>query len=138
MSDTLVNSNVLVDILHSEADWEDWSADRLEAARLAGNAVINPLIYAEICAGYPTQRHVDQALSTSIYRRENLPWEAAFNAARAFLAYRRSGGTKRSPLPDFYIGAHAEVKGYELLTRNPSHYRLYFPNLKIIAPDTHP
>jgi predicted nucleic acid-binding protein len=138
MSDTLVDSNVLVDILHSESDWEDWSADRLEVARLAGNVVINPLIYAEICAGYPTQRHVDQALSTSIYRRESLPWEAAFNAGRAFVAYRRSGGARRSPLPDFYIGAHAEVRGYSLLTRNPSHYRLYFPNLKIIAPDTHP
>jgi len=138
MSDTLVDSNILVDILHDDPEWEAWSEDKLEAARLLGNVVINPLVYAEICAGYPSQRHVDQALSTSIYRRENLPWEAAFNAGRAFVTYRRSGGVKRSPLPDFYIGAHAELRGYSLLTRNPSHYRQYFPNLKIIAPDTHP
>jgi predicted nucleic acid-binding protein len=138
MSDTLVDSNVLVDIFHSDAEWKDWSEGRVEAARRSGNLVINQLVYAEICAGYPTQRHADQALSSAIYRRESLPWEAAFNAARAFVAYRRSGGTKRSPLPDFYIGAHAELRGYSLLTRDPAKYRRYFPTLQIIAPDTHP
>ncbi len=138
MSDTLVDSNVLVDILHDDPDWEKWSAKRLRAARVAGSLVINPLIYAEICAGYPTQRHTDQALTSSIYRRERLPWDAAFNAGRAFVAYRRAGGTKRSPLPDFYIGAHADLRGYVLLTRDPTRYRQYFPTLKIIAPDSHP
>ena len=96
MSDTFVDSNVLVDILHDDPEWEAWSVARLEAARAVGNLIINPLVYAEICAGYPTQRQVDQALSSVIYRRENLPWDAAFNAARAFVTYRRAGGTKRS------------------------------------------
>ena len=138
MSDTLVDSNVLVDILQDDPDWEEWSEARLNDARLQGNLVINPIIYAEISAGYPMQRQTDQALSASTYRRENLPWDAAFTAARAFLAYRHSGGLKRSPLPDFYIGAHADVRGYFLLTRDPGRYRSYFPTLRIIAPDTHP
>ena len=138
MTDTLVDTNVLVDILHDDLTWEAWSEAKLEAARRAGNLVINPLVYAEVCAGYPSQRRTDQTLSSLIYRRENLPWDAAFNASRAYLAYRRAGGLKRSPLPDFYIGAHAELRSYNLLTRDPGRYRGYFPNLKIIAPDTHP
>jgi hypothetical protein len=138
MTDTLVDTNVLVDIFNDDPEWDEWSEQRIDAARKTGGLVINPLIYAEICGGYPTQRQTDQALSTLVFRRENLPWDAAFNASRAFLAYRQSGGSKRSPLPDFYIGAHAEVKGYALLTRDPARYRSYFPLLKIIAPDTHP
>ncbi len=138
MSDTLVDTNVLVDIFNNDSEWDEWSEAKINAARKIGSLVVNPLIYAEICGGYPTQRQTDQALSTLVFRRENLPWEAAFNASRAFLAYRNSGGTKRSPLPDFYIGAHAEVKGYALLTRDPGRYRSYFPALQIIAPDSHP
>jgi predicted nucleic acid-binding protein len=138
MSDTLVDTNVLVDVLHYDPKWDAWSEARLAEASRDGDLVINPLIYAEVCAGYPTQRQTDQVLSSLIYRRENLPWEAAFNASRAFLTYRRTGGTKRSPLPDFYIGAHAELRGYTLLTRDPGRYRTYFPSLRIIAPDTHP
>ena len=138
MTDTLADTNVLIDILEDDAQWESWSERQLDAARGAGKLVINPLIYAEICAGYPTQRQADQALSGTIFRRENLPWEAAFNASRAFIAYRRGGGAKRSPLPDFYIGAHADLKGYMLLTRDPERYRRFFPTLRIVAPDTHP
>jgi predicted nucleic acid-binding protein len=138
MTDTLVDSNVLVDILHDDPTWEAWSQNRLLTARHDGSLVINPLVYAEICAGYTSQRETDQALSSVIYRRENLPWDAAFNASRAFVAYRRAGGMKRSPLPDFYIGAHAELKHYSLLTRDPTRYRQYFPALNIISPDTHP
>jgi predicted nucleic acid-binding protein len=138
MSDTLVDSNVLVDVFNDDPQWEEWSAAQIDSARRTGSLVVNPLIYAEVCGGYPTQRQTDQALTTFVFRRENLPWEAAFNASRAFIAYRRSGGMKRSPLPDFYIGAHAEVRGYALLTRDPGRYRAYFPTLKIIAPDTHP
>jgi predicted nucleic acid-binding protein len=138
MTDTLVDTNVLVDIFNNDPQWEAWSEGRVNAARETGSLVVNQLVYAEICGGYPTQRQTDQALSTLVFRRENLPWEAAFNASRAFLAYRTSGGAKRSPLPDFYIGAHAEVRGYALLTRDPGRYRNYFPTLRIIAPDTHP
>jgi len=138
MSDTLVDTNVLVDVLRNDPGWDAWSERRLAEASADGNLVINPLIYAEVCAGYPTQRQTDQVLSSVVYRRENLPWEAAFNASRAFIAYRRSGGEKRSPLPDFYIGAHAEFRGYTLLTRDPARYRNYFPSLRIVSPDTHP
>ena len=138
MSDTLVDSNVIIDILEADPTWAKWSRARLLKVREGGSAVINPLIYAEIAAAYAVQTDVDRALSTAIYRRENLPWEAAFNASRAFIAYRRGGGSKRSPLPDFYIGAHAELRKYALLTRDPARYRSYFPTLKIIAPDTHP
>jgi predicted nucleic acid-binding protein len=138
MTDTLVDTNVLIDVLDSDPDWKDWSQRQLRRGRFAGSLVINPIIYAEISAAYPTPRHADRAISPGIYRRENLPWEAAFNAGRAYREYRRSGGTKRSPLPDFYIGAHAELRSYALLTRDPARYRQYFPTLKLIAPDTHP
>ena len=136
--DTLVDSNVVIDILDADPVWANWSQARVAEARREGQAVINPLIYAEVAGAYPVQGEADRAISTSVYRRENLPWEAAFSAGRVFRAYRRSGGTKRSPLPDFYIGAHAEVKGYALLTRDPGRYRQYFPTLRIIAPDSHP
>lgn len=138
MTDTLVDSNVLIDVFHDDPQWASWSEKRLEEARREGRLVINQLIYAEICAGYPTQRQSDRALSSAIYRRETLPWEAAFGAGHAFVAYRRARGPKRSPLPDFYIGAHADLRGYRLLTRDPARYRMYFPTLEIIAPDTHP
>jgi predicted nucleic acid-binding protein len=136
MSETLVDTNVIIDILDADPIWAKWSRDHVRDARHRGSAVVNPLIYAEVAGAYAVQGEADRVLS--VYRRENLPWEAAFNAGRVFRLYRRAGGTKRSPLPDFYIGAHAEVKGYTLLTRDPGRYRSYFPTLKIIAPDTHP
>jgi predicted nucleic acid-binding protein len=138
MSDALVDSNVIIDILDADPAWLAWSRERVREARSVGNLVINQLIYAEVAGAHPVQGQADRALSNAVYRRENLPWDAAFNAGRVFRAYRRAGGSKRSPLPDFYIGAHAELKGYTLLTRDPDRYRSYFPALRIIAPDTHP
>ena len=138
MSDTLVDANVLIDIFAADYRWQDWSARQLATARRTGELIINPIIYAEVAASFPTQRKLDEALGVERYKREALPWEAAFNAGRAFLAYRRSGGLKRSPLPDFYIGAHADVQGYCLLTRDSARYRQAFPALKIISPETHP
>jgi predicted nucleic acid-binding protein len=138
MSDTLVDANVLIDIFAADADWREWSRQRLVAAREAGNLVINPIIYAEVAAMFPTQRRLDEALGTNRFLKEDLPWEAAFSAGRAFLVYRRSGGTKRSPLPDFYIGAHADVRGYDLLTRDLARYRQAFPTLRIVSPETRP
>ena len=136
--DTLVDSNVIIDILDADPSWARWSRTHLREARLNGRTIINPLIYAEVAAAFSAKADVDHAVRSAIYQRENLPWEAAFNASRAFVAYRRAGGEKRSPLPDFYIGAHAELRGYALLTRDPARYRNYFPALNIIAPDTHP
>lgn len=138
MTDTLIDANILIDVFAADPDWRDWSAGQLATANLSGRLVINQIIYAEVAATFPTQRKLDEALSPRRFERENLPWDAAFNVARAFLTYRRGGGLKRSPLPDFYIGAHAEVQGYNLLTRDPTRYRQAFPTLKIISPDTHP
>ena len=138
MSDTLIDANVLIDVFAADPQWKDWSKDHIAAAQEAGQVIINPIIYAEVSAMFPTQRKLDEALGQGRYKRENMPWDAAFNAGRAFVAYRRAGGTKRSPLPDFYIGAHADLQGYFLLTRDDTHYRRYFPTYKIVSPDTDP
>jgi predicted nucleic acid-binding protein len=138
MSDTLVDSNVLIDVFSDDPNWRAWSARQLLAAAGEGRLVINPIIYAEISSVFPTQRRLEEVLGPDRYQREPLPWDAAFNAGRAFLTYRRSGGAKRSPLPDFYIGAHAEIRNYRLLTRDQARYRQYFPTLKIVSPETHP
>jgi hypothetical protein len=137
MSDTLVDTNVLIDIFAADPRWQEWSTHQLVGAKRLGELVINPIIYAEVAASFSTQRKLDEALGVDRYKREALPWEAALNAGRAFLSYRRSGGQKRSPLPDFYIGAHADVRGYYLLTRDSARYRQAFPTLKIISPETH-
>jgi predicted nucleic acid-binding protein len=135
---TLVDTNVLIDVFHTSGSFTEWSAARLAAARTEGPLLINPLIYAEMAAGYATHEGLDAALPPSLFRREELPWEAAFAAGHAFIRYRRSGGDKRAPLPDFYIGAHALIKGYRLLTRDVAKYRSYFPLLSLISPETHP
>jgi predicted nucleic acid-binding protein len=131
---TLVDSNVLLDVLEEDAEWMDWSAAMLAQAAERGTLVINPIVYAEVCFGYPTVEALESALPSEYYRREALPWDAAFLASRAFIAYRGRGGARRSPLPDFYIGAHAAIAGHTLLTRDPKRYRAYFPKLRIIAP----
>ena len=130
----MVDSNVLLDVATNDPLWGDWSAAAL--ARSADDAilVINPLIYAEVSIGFQAIEDLEDALPTDLYRREQLPYEAAFLAGKCFLRYRRAGGTKRSPLPDFYIGAHAAVAGYRLLTRDAGRYRTYFPTLELIAP----
>jgi predicted nucleic acid-binding protein len=135
---TLVDTNVLIDIFDTGSPWEDWSTRTIERLRTDGPIVINQIVYAEMAAGFPLESDLDSALSPSRFVREDLPWEAAFAAGHAFLAYRRDGGPKRSPLPDFYIGAHAAIRGYPLLTRDTVRYRAYFPLLRIISPDTHP
>ena len=134
MDPVLVDSNVLLDVATSDPTWSDWSSTMLE--RLADEAilVINALVYAEVSVGFSTIEAVEEALPRDLFRREDLPYEAAFLAGKCFLEYRRGGGAKRSPLPDFYIGAHAAVAGYRLLTRDASRYRTYFPRLELIAP----
>ena len=100
----------------------------------AGRVVINPLIYAEVSVGYQTVEELEELLPADDYEREALPYLAGFAAGKAFLRYRRGGGDKRSPMPDFYIGAHAAVTGYRLLTRDVRRYRTHFPTIDIIAP----
>ena len=134
MAAVLVDSNVLLDVATNDPEWAEWSADAL--SRTADNAilVINPLVYAEVSIGFDAIEDLEAALPIDLYRREDLPYEAGYLAGKCFLRYRRAGGLKRSPLPDFYIGAHAAVAGYRLLTRDAGRYRTYFPNLELIAP----
>jgi predicted nucleic acid-binding protein len=131
---TLVDSNVILDVATEDAEWIDWSAAMLEDAGERGPLVINPLIFGEVSVRYATIEEVDEAIPAAYYTRAALPWEAAFLAAKAFERYRRAGGARRSPLPDFFIGAHAAVAGLTLLTRDPKRYRTYFPKLRIISP----
>jgi len=131
---TLVDSNVLLDILVNDPRWFAWSYSATEAARDQGPLIINPLIYAEVSAGFATAEEIDGLLDPSEIFREQIPWSAAFLAGKAHLRYRRSGGTRTNTLPDFFIGAHAAVTGLRLLTRDPRRYRTYFPTLEILAP----
>lgn len=131
---TLVDSNVLLDIVLEDDEWLEWSAAMVADAARQGRIVINPIVYAEVSGAYDDIETMDRALPADYYLREPLPWDAAFLAGRAYVSYRRRGGVRRSPLPDFYIGAHAAVAGHTLLTRDPGRYRVYFPRLRIIAP----
>lgn len=134
MATTLVDSNVLLDVLTEDADWFDWSAAMLQQAAHDGPLVINPIIYAEVSAGFTRIEDLDEALPRAYYRRAELPWEAGFLAGQAYVRYRRRGGARRPPMPDFYVGAHAAIAGFTLLTRDARRYRAYFPTLTIIAP----
>ncbi|MGD9905228.1 MAG: type II toxin-antitoxin system VapC family toxin [Vicinamibacterales bacterium] len=134
MSSTLVDSNVLIDLFDEDSEWREWSDAMLTRAATRGALVINPIVFAEVAAGFDRLEDVDAALPESYVRREPLPREAAFLAGRAFVQYRRRGGTMSAPLPDFYIGAHAAVAGHTLLTRDARRYRHYFPRLRVIAP----
>jgi predicted nucleic acid-binding protein len=96
--------------------------------------IVNPLIYAEVSVRFERIAELDAALKVSLFRRDALPWEAGFFAGKCFRRYRREGGARRSPLPDFYVGAHAAIRDHRLLTRDASRYRTYFPTLKLIAP----
>ncbi len=135
-SGTLVDTNVLLDVLTEDAVWLSWSLDALATAAEAGPLVINPIIYAEVSVRFSRVEDLDEALPAEDYRRADLPWSAAFLAGKAFITYRQSGGTKTSALPDFFIGAHAAVDEMPLLTRDAGRYRTYFPTVNLIAPDS--
>ena len=135
MSAVLVDSNVLLDLTAEDSDWTEWSARALEAASDRFRLVINAVIYGEVTVRYSRIEDLDLALPRAMFEREDLPYEAAFLAAKAFRTYRQRGGTRRTPLPDFLIGAHAAIAGYQLLTRDAPRYRTYFPHLRLIAPN---
>jgi predicted nucleic acid-binding protein len=130
----LVDSNVLLDIATNDPFWGDWSARSLAEAAEHTTLIINPIIYAEVSIGYTTIEALDAALPATLYRREPLPWEAGFLAGKSFLRYRRRGGSRTSPLPDFYIGAHAAIGHLALLTRDAARYQSYFPTIEVLAP----
>ncbi len=131
---TLVDSNVLLDIMTEDDHWSEWSLDALAQAADVGPLYLNPVIYSEVSTRFSTVEALDDALPARDYRREPLPWAAAFLAGKTFLDYRRNKGTKSSTLPDFFIGAHAAVAELALLTRDTRRYRTYFPTVELIAP----
>ncbi len=133
--DILVDSNVILDILTVDKKWFPRSSESLMNCAEQNVLVINPIIYAEVSIRFDRIEDLEDVLSPSLFRRDPLPWEAAFLAGKCFLSYRRKGGRKRSPLPDFFIGAHALIAEMVLLTRDPTRYRTYFPKLRLIAPD---
>jgi predicted nucleic acid-binding protein len=130
----LVDSNVLLDIATNDPVWADRSARALSTAAEYTALIIDPIIYAEVSTGYSTIEALDAVLPVTLYRREPLPWAAGFLAGKCFLRYRRRGGARTSPLPDFYIGAHAAIARLALLTRDAARYRTYFPSVEILAP----
>ena len=130
----LVDSNVLLDIATNNPNWSEWSGSALAECAEHTTLIINPIIYAEVSIGYTTIEALEAALPGALYRREPLPCDAAFLAGKCYLLYRRRGGSRNSPLPDFYIGAHAAVAHLALLTRDAARYRGYFPSVEILAP----
>ncbi|MFD2236126.1 type II toxin-antitoxin system VapC family toxin [Aureimonas populi] len=138
MAKTLCDTNILIDLFGAGQNWHDWSRRQVAVARGQGPLAVNPLIVAEFSVGFSDEGDVFELLGKDAFEHEPLPWNAAFRAGSAFLTYRRRGGDKRSPLPDFYIGAHALLAGHRLLTRDAARYRAYFPDLEIVCPETHP
>ncbi|MCX7017152.1 MAG: type II toxin-antitoxin system VapC family toxin [Candidatus Sumerlaeota bacterium] len=133
MAGTLVDSNVILDVLTADRAWGARSSAALEQAANEGPLYINPIIYAEVSIRFARIEEMEEALPPDSFARLPLPLEAAFLAGKAFLAYRKKGGARRSTLPDFFIGAHAAVAGLRLLTRDASRYRTYFPSVSIVA-----
>lgn len=130
----LFDTNVLLDIATADPVWLKWSEKEFRSAAAQGPILINPTIYAELAPAFATVADLDKWLDPAVFHRLPLPYAAGWAAAQAFLKYRHSGGAKTSPLPDFYIGAHAEVEGHMLVTRDAARYRTYFPNISLIAP----
>jgi predicted nucleic acid-binding protein len=130
----LVDSNVILDLITEDERWAEWSARTLVQAADRTRVIINPIVYAEVSVRFSRIEDLEAALPKDMIDREALPYEAAFLAAKVFQRYRKKGGKRTSTLPDFFIGAHASVAGYELLTRDTRHYRTYFPKLTLITP----
>lgn len=130
----LFDTNVLLDIATADPVWLTWSENEFRTVAAQGPIFINPIIYAELAPAFATAADLDRWIDPSVFQKLPLPYAAAWLASQAYLKYRQSGGTKSSPLPDFYIGAHAEVEGHTLVTRDPARYRTYFPNIALIAP----
>jgi predicted nucleic acid-binding protein len=131
----LVDTNVLLDVLQDDPRWADWSQQQLESARLGDRLAINAVIYAEMSIAFARIEELEAVVSEASLCIEPIPREALFLAGKAFLRYRRARGSRRAVLPDFFIGAHAAILGWPLLTRDPRRYRRYFPTVRLIAPD---
>ena len=131
---TLIDTNVLLDLVTDDPAWAAWSAQQLEAASLQGRLVINDIVYAELSIRYVRIEDLDRMVDDAALKIEAMPRAALFLAGKAFERYRRSGGTRTGVLPDFFIGAHAAVASLPLLTRDPRRYRTYYPTVTLLAP----
>lgn len=131
----LVDTNVLVDVLEDDPAWVDWSIAQLRAQSQVHELLINPVIYAELSLTFESPQSLDDAIAGMALTLAEMPRPALFLAGKAFVRYRREGGTRNSVLSDFFIGAHAAVLGCPLLTRDARRYRSYFPTVDVIAPD---
>ncbi|WP_407051826.1 type II toxin-antitoxin system VapC family toxin [Methyloraptor flagellatus] len=132
---TLVDTSVLLDLAQSDPVWADWSQRQLEVVAVRGPLLLNPIVYAELGASYPTLEALDSFVETLGLEWSDVPREALFLASKAHMDYRRRGGRRTGVLPDFFIGAHALVMGVPLLTRDRRRYETSFPALALIAPD---
>jgi predicted nucleic acid-binding protein len=130
----LVDTNVLVDVLQNDPQWAEWSIGQLRAQAQLHELAINPVVYAELSLSFSTFEALDRVVATMELAMHEVPRPALFLAGKAYLQYRRRGGGKAQVLPDFFIGAHAAVEGWPLLTRDASRFRTYFPGLKVVAP----
>jgi predicted nucleic acid-binding protein len=134
VSEVLVDSNVILDVLTEDPVWFDWSSSALEEHAESSVLIINPIIYSEVSVRFARIEELEEALPADVFRRDPLPWEAGFLAGKCFARYRKQGGARCSPFPDFYVGAHAAVRGAALLTRDATRYGTCFPSVKLIAP----
>lgn len=130
----LIDTNVLLDIFQNDPEWAAWSQDKLDAASATDSLAINPVIYSELSIAFARIEELGAVLTEAALTVESIPREALFLAGKVFLAYRRARGSKQSVLPDFYIGAHAAVMRWPLLTRDVARYRSYFPGISLISP----
>jgi len=130
----LVDTNVLLDVLQDDPQWGDWSQAQIEANSLIDALVINAVIYTELSIAFERIEELEAVIAQAGLTVEAMPREALFLAGKAFLDYRRRRGSRHSVLPDFYIGAHAAVQGYPILTRDTSRYRTYYPTVPLITP----
>ncbi len=137
MRGVLIDSNVLLDVFTDDPIWGDWSAGVLDEYGKTTSLYINSVVYAEVSIGFEKIEELESALQFADLKILEIPKEALFLAGKMFLKYRKQGGGKRSPLPDFFIGAQATVFGMKLITRDQSRYQTYFPTAEIIAPNTH-
>lgn len=130
----LVDTNVLVDVLQDDPRWAEWSMAQLRAQSRLHVLAINPVIYAEMSLSFTTIEALEAVVQRMALVLHEMPRPSLFLAAKAFVQYRRRGGSSTQVLPDFFIGAHAAVNGWPLLTRDPARLRRYFPTLQIVAP----
>jgi len=132
----LVDSNVILDLVTDDPRWADWSEGMLNHYDREGHLFINDIVFAEVSIGFERIEECDEMIVQGGFRTLPIPREALFLAGKAYLQYRRSGGNRTAPLPDFFIGAHAAVSQLPLLSRDRTRYQTYFPTVELIAPDS--